>query len=120
MAAKTGREDGVNRIAKYRIRLARHVVLGVVISAVAAPLAQAQTPIPEARAKRQFGPANLPVVVIPDELSGRQFGPTLAGVEIRPQPSAVPAELDGRQFGPSQLPVVTIPADLSGRDFGPA
>ena len=102
--------------ATYRNRLARHLALGVVIAAVAAPIAQAQTPIPADLANRQFWAADW----IPDELSGRQFGPTLAGLPVGQQPGTTPARFDERQFGPSDLPLVTIPADLSERDFGPA
>jgi hypothetical protein len=119
-ATRIQREEAVKRSTTYRNRLARHLALGFAIAAVAAPIAQAQTPIPPELSNRQFGPAGLPAVVIPDGLSGRQFGPTLAGGEIGQQPGTVPAELDGRQFGPSELPLATIPSDLSGRDFGPA
>jgi hypothetical protein len=110
----------VSRSHTPRNRIVKHVVLGVVIAAVAAPIAQAQTPIPADLANRQFGPSTMRVVTIPDELSGRQFGPTLAGIEIRRQPGTVPAGRHGHPFGPGQQPLVTVPEDLSGREFGPA
>jgi hypothetical protein len=116
MATKTQREDEVKATATYRRRIVKRVVLGLAIAAVAAPIAQAQTPIPEDLANRQFWAVQL----VPDELSGRQFGPTLSVPLPAGEPGAIPAQLDGRQYGPSSLPVVTIPEDLSGREFGPA
>jgi hypothetical protein len=120
MATGTQREEAVGNVHTHRNRIVEHLARGVVIAAVAAPMAQAQTPIPAELSNRQFGPANLPVAVIPDELSGRQFGPTLGDGASRRQPGTVPAELDGRQFGPSNVPLVTIPEELSGRELGPA
>jgi hypothetical protein len=112
MATQTQREEAVKANATYRRRIVRRLALGLAIAAVAAPIAQAQTPIPSDLANKQFWA----VQIVPDELSGRQFGPTLASNPIGQQP----VELDGRQFGPSNLPLVTIPNDLSGREYGPA
>jgi hypothetical protein len=105
----------VNTTATYR-RIVKRVALGLAIAAVAAPIAQAQTPIPEDLANKQFWA----VQIVPDELSGRQFGPTLAMPLGAGEPGTIPAQVDGRQYGPSSLPLVTIPEDLSGREFGPA
>jgi hypothetical protein len=116
MATKTQREDEVKTTATYRRRIVKRVVLGLAIAAVAAPIAQAQTPIPSDLANRQFWA----VQVVPDELSGRQFGPTTAGQNSTREPGTIPAQLDGRQYGPSSLPLVTIPNDLSSREYGPA
>jgi hypothetical protein len=102
--------------ATYRNRLLKHLALGVAIAAVAAPAAQAQSPIPSDLANRQFWA----VQIVPPELSGRQLGPTLGRLPVAQQPGTVPSELNGRQFGPSALPLVTIPSDLSGRELGPA
>jgi hypothetical protein len=119
-----------------RSRIVKHVALGAVVAAVAAPVAQAQTPIPAELANeqfrvlgvtipdelsgRQFGPSNVRLVTIPEDLSGRQYAPTFGGNPVAQQPGTIPAELDGRQFGPSTMPLVTIPEDLSGRELGPA
>jgi hypothetical protein len=91
MARNTQREEPVTKTSTYRNSLVRALALSVTIAAVAAPIAQAQTPIPADLANRQFWA----VATLPDELSGRQLGP-------------------------SNLQLVTIPSDLSGRDFGPA
>ena len=99
----------------YRRSIVKRFVLGLAIAAVAAPIAQAQTPIPEDLANRQFWA----VQIVPSELSGRQFSPTTGGGVVS-EPGAIPGQFEGRQFGPSSLPLVTIPEGLSGREFGPA
>jgi len=110
----------VKTTATYRRSIVKRLALGLAIAAVAAPIAQAQTPIPAELSNRQFGPSGLAAVTIPAELSGRQFGPTTAGQGASSEPGTVPSQFDGRQFGPSQMPLVTIPNDLSSREYGPA
>jgi hypothetical protein len=115
MATKTQREDDVKTTATYRRRIAKRLALGFAIAAAAAPAAQAQTPIPEGLANRQFWA----VQIVPAELSGRQFSPT-SGEGVPSEPGTIPGQLVGRQYGPSSLPLVTIPENVSGREFGPA
>jgi hypothetical protein len=105
MATSAQREDTVRSTTTYRNRVARHLALAFAIAAVAAPIAQAQTPIPADLVNRQFWAV---------DRAGHDDPGT------HDDPRTIPAELSGRQFGRSNLPLVTIPEDLSGREFGPA